>query len=228
MKFLHGGFFFAHNAKMRLIFFILVLFGQASPAIAQNFSAEMQSIGTLLIPFLSQLEPSFQKQIKAREVKKQLDSVNAKKIDELLLTVKKNCRLTNSETLRLLFFKTPVTKKFRFSKECDVNGDVEASEELFRVEFTLKNLGSYYRARYFMRYSATKSSDGKEYRVVAKIYDGELFSAEDKHRPKLEFIGDYAFVLNEKQLLVENTGGSIYLKTMAGKKIDRVLPLKLP
>jgi hypothetical protein len=196
---------------------------------AENFSTEIAAVSKAILPFLSPLEPSFQKQIKGQELKKRVDQKYAKKIEALSTQDRSECSLTPREIQRLLLFKTPLVKNFRFTKTCDVNGSVDADEKkVYRVDLTLKNAGPYFRARYLMRYSATPVADGKRHRFEAKIYDGELYGAEDRNLPRVLFIADYAFSLDEKQRLETNSGGSLYLKKVGDKKIDRVFPLNLP
>lgn len=184
-------------------------------------------VARALARIVSPGHPEYERERKVGELKKQVDPETAQKLTEEYSKKVPRCYVSPAETIALLVRGHSVEKSFAFTESCHLNGKISLGMEIFRVDLTLKEAAPYYRIRFLMEYRGVTEKKTKLVRATVKIFDGELFAAENKYEPALEFLGDYAFIMDAKGELIDPGKGTIYVETANRKKVDRVFPLVL-
>ena len=214
-------------AAIRLAAFIAIAFPVTADCSDAEFVPELVAVKTALSAILSPLRADYSREIELATAKQLLEQRGKSKLSKPPPKPEYRCYLSQREIVSFLVRGNPVDKNFRFRKDCHIDGRVQLSKEVFRVDLTLKESGSYYRVRFLMELQGILEKKTGLVRVKARVYDGELFIAERTYEPEFEFLADYTMVLDEAGGAVSPGRGTLYVKSFSRKKVDRLLPLEL-
>lgn len=176
---------------------ILILFSSGHTFAKTKKIDEAKEIITMLLPF--------QKGIK-----------NSKfKIDQ--------CKTDKSKWLMLLLANTPFTENIKFSKNCDIEGSYSAKREApFPVKFKLNNLKNFNSTNFNFLINLVYEPVPM---IKVQMQNGTIKGKDDKITFELKYSAQIDPL--SKNFIKKDNGGTLHIKAINGKKINKNYPLKM-